>query len=150
MLSSFNNNNIKVIKPISKVVINNIQKINFNNIHLSNTPINNRSINLNSQNLVISNKFSNSSNLSQINNINRNMSTSIPKVFPKEVIIDSEEKLELIKSKKVKMARPYHWEEMKYILEKNSVEVMVRSPADEKVYMNWMKVLKSKYASING
>ncbi|ORX48092.1 hypothetical protein BCR36DRAFT_584406, partial [Piromyces finnis] len=47
------------------------------------------------------------------------------------------------------MARPFHWEEMKYIVEKNSVEVMVRSPADEAVYMNWMKVLKKKYSSIN-
>jgi hypothetical protein len=77
------------------------------------------------------------------------MSSSIPKVFPKETIIDSEEKIELIKSKKVKMARPFHWEEMKYILEKDSVDIMVRTPADDAAYLNWMKALKSRYTSIN-
>ncbi|ORX79022.1 hypothetical protein BCR32DRAFT_269730 [Anaeromyces robustus] len=77
------------------------------------------------------------------------MSSSIPKVFPKDVIIDNKEKIELIKNKKVKMARPFHWEEMKYILDNNSVEIMVRNPADEIVYLNWMKVCKTKYGSIN-
>lgn len=149
MLNSVKNNNIKIAKPASKIIINNIQKINHSNIHLSS----NSNLNLNCKYSPLNfNKHFNSSlpNNSSIYNLNRNMSSNIPKIFPKETIIDSEEKIELIKNKKVKMARPFHWDEMKYIVEKNSVEVMVRTPADEAVYLNWMKVLKTKYKSING
>jgi len=150
MLNSINNKSIQVVKPASKIILNNIQKFNSNNIHLS--TLNSSSIN--SINCKIPTMLNETSIPSTFNSsskllFNRDMSSSIPKILPKNVVIDSEEKIELIKNKKAKMARPFTWEEMKFLVEKNSVEVMVRTPADERVYMNWLKVLKSKYTSIN-
>jgi len=147
MLSSLQKSSIKVVKPASTIIINNTQKKAIKNIHLSSS--NNSNLNCDNHILLSRNSIPFQSNTTSIHTLNRNMSSSIPKVLPKEVVIDSEEKIELIRTKKVKMARPFHWEEMKYIVEKNAVEVMVRTPADEAVYMNWMKVLKTKYTSIN-
>jgi len=78
------------------------------------------------------------------------MTSNTPEILSKEIIIDNEEKIDLIRSKKFKMARPFHWDEIKYIVEKDSIEILVRTPADEAFYMNSLKILKSKYTSING
>jgi len=77
------------------------------------------------------------------------MTSNTPEILSKEIIIDNEEKIDLIRSKKFKMARPFHWDEIKYIVEKDSIEILVRTPADEAFYMNSLKILKSKYTSIN-
>jgi len=148
MLNLINNNSIKIVKPVPQIIFSNIQKINSKNIHLS--FFNNSSFNFKLPSMLNELKVKSIFNSSSSPFFKHDMSYSIPKVFPKDVAIDNEEKIELIKSKKVKMARPFTWEEMIYIIENGFIEVMVRTSADEAVYMNWMKVLKSKYTSING